>query len=137
MIFTVYHSRSEGNIPSIVEHGFQEKFIGQKGGFGLIYGRGVYTSDNLKYVSTYHPTCNKVIVCEIVTDNYIRIKSKDYNKKNRKKYEDYDLLIVEDMNEYVCKNLEKIRIKEVITVKKTFDHDTLVDVFIEKNDLLK
>lgn len=132
MIFTVYHSRSERNIPSLLEHGFQEKFIGQKGGFGLIYGRGVYTSDNLKYVSTYHPVCNKVIVCEINTDNYITIKSKDYTKKSRKKYEDYDLVIVEDMNEYVCKNLDTIRIKEVITVRKTFEKDMLVDVSIEE-----
>ena len=55
MIFQTYHSRSEKNIPSLLEYGFQEKFIGQKGGFGLIYGRGVYTSDNLKYVYLLSP----------------------------------------------------------------------------------
>lgn len=132
MIFNTYHSTSEKNIPSLLEHGFQDKFIGQKGGFGLIYGRGVYTSQNLKYVSTYHPECNKVIMCEINTDNYITIRAKDYTKKSRWRYEDYDLLIVEDINEYVCKNLEKIKITEVISVRKTFEKDMLVDVRIEE-----
>jgi len=119
MIFHTYHSTSEDSISNILENGFQEKFIGKKGGFGLIFGHGIYTTTNLKYVSMYHPSCNKILVCEINTENYKEIEMKDYkNKKN--KFEDIDLLILTDIDEYVCKNINIIKVIKVLTVDKIF-----------------
>jgi hypothetical protein len=127
--FTTYHSRSEKNAFDILENGFQEKFIGKKGGFGLIFGKGVYTSTNLKYVCTYHPDCDKILVCEINTDNFKKMTSKEYTKlrkKDREELESYDLLIIEDLDEYVCKDLNKIKVKEMIKVKKIFENNLLI-----------
>ena len=132
MLFTTYHSRSEKNCFDILENGFQEKFIGKKGGFGLIFGRGIYTTTNLKYASMYHPDCNKMLVCEIDTNNFIKMTMKDYNNR-KKELEDYDLLIIEDMDEYICKNVKKIKVKEMLVVKKVFENNTLKDVEIQDN----
>ena len=131
MIFTTYHSRSEKNILDILKNGFQEKYIGQKGGFGNIFGPGVYTSTNLKYVSTYHPECNKIIVCEIDTNNYQIMNITEfqkYRKRDKEYLDSLDLLIIgdnEDNYEYVCKNLKKIRAIKVIRVEKIFDNNLL------------
>jgi hypothetical protein len=133
MIFHTYHSRSERNIPDILENGFNEKFIGKKGGFGLIFGRGIYTTTNLKYVSMYHPSCNKILLCEIDTENYVEIELKDYTK-NKKKFEEVDLLIIKDAEEYICKNLDIIKVTKVLTVDKIFTkmggQEVLTDVII-------
>ncbi len=133
MIYHTYHSRSECNIPDILENGFNEKFIGKKGGFGLIFGRGIYTTTNLKYVSTYHPSCNKILLCEINTENYKEIELKDY-KKNKFDFENVDLLIIKDVDEYVCKNLDIIKVIAVLTVNKIFTkvdgQEILTDVTI-------
>lgn len=130
MIFHTYHSRSESSIPDILKNGFQEKFIGKKGGFGLLFGSGIYTTTNLKYVSTYHPTCNKVLLCEINTENYKEIDSKDY-AKNKHEFRDLDLLIIKDIDEYVCKNLEVIKVIKVLTVDKIFNKINLQDVLTD------
>ncbi len=140
MIFHTYHSRSECNIPDILENGFNEKFIGKKGGFGLIFGHGIYTTTNLKYVSMYHPSCDKILLCEINTENYIEIELKDYTKKNNK-FEEVDLLIIKDADEYVCKNLDIIKVTEILTVDKIFlkigGQEVLKDVIILDRKVIK
>lgn len=133
--FTTYHSRSEKNAFNILENGFQEEFIGKKGGFGLIFGKGIYTTTNLKYASMYHPSCNKILVCKIETDNFKTMTNKEYlkmRKKEKEKLEEYDLLIIEDLDEYVCKDVNKIKVKKMIVVNKIFENNTLIDV-IELN----
>lgn len=136
MIFITYHSRSEKNITDIIENGFQEKYIGQKGGFGTIFGKGVYTSTNLKYVSTYHPNCNKILVCQISTNNYEIMSISEFKKclkKNQEYLDHLDLIIIgdnEDNYEYVCKNLKKISVIKVLTVEKKFVNGVLREVKI-------
>ena len=120
MEFITYHSTSEKNIPDILKNGFKENF-GK--GFGSTFGNGVYTSPDLKYVSTYNVDCDKILVCKIKTDNVKTLTVRDFlyfNRKHKKLLEDLDLFIISDVNEYVCKNVSCISVIQVMTVERIF-----------------
>ena len=137
MEYIVYHSTPEKNISSILENGFKENF-GKC--FGSTFGRGIYTSPDLKYVSTYNIDCNKILVCKIKTDNVKILTIRDFlyfNRKHKKLLEDLDLLIISDANEYVCKNVSCISVIDVITIdrvyKKNENYQEHLDDVIIKN----
>ena len=62
MEYITYHSTLEKNISDILKNGFKENF-GK--GFGSTFGNGIYTSPDIKYVSTYNIECDKILVCKI------------------------------------------------------------------------
>ena len=120
MEFITYHSTSEKNIPGILKNGFKENF-GKC--FGSTFGNGIYTSPDLKYVSTYNIDCDKILVCKIKTDNVKTLTVRDFlyfNRKHKKLLEDLDLLIISDANEYVCKNVSCISVIQIMTVERVF-----------------
>ena len=130
--YITYHSTSECNIESILLNGFQDRF-GEC--YGLTFGKGVYTTTDLKYASSYNIECDKILECEIVTENTIELNVKEY-KKNIKRIEkeNPDLVVIKDASEFVCKNLCKIRVISVLTVEKVlekvFGQEQLVSVRI-------
>jgi hypothetical protein len=130
MIYTTYHSTPECNIESIIKNGFQERFGSC---YGLTFGSGVYTTTDIKYASSYNIECDKILECEISSEKTISLKTREYKKNiNRIKQEEPDLVVINDATEYVCKNLKKIRVVSVITVKKIIMNEVLQGVEIIK-----
>lgn len=114
--YTTYHSTLDSNIESILVNGFKDRFGSC---YGLTFGKGVYTTSDIKYAASYNIECNKILECEIVSDRTIEMDVREY-KKNIKRIttEEPDLVVIKDANEFVCKNLSKIRVVAVLTVEK-------------------
>ena len=141
MEYITYHSTLEKNISDILKNGFKENF-GK--GFGSTFGNGIYTSPDIKYVSTYNIECNKILVCKIKPNKIKNINIKEFlylKRKYKNKLEELDLLIISDANEYICKNVNCVRVIQVITInriiKKNKDGQQYIDDIIieEKLDI--
>jgi hypothetical protein len=137
MELIAYHSTSEKNISDILINGFKENF-GK--GFGTTFGNGIYTSPDIKYVSTYNIECDKILVCKIKPVKTKKINIKEFlylKRKYKNELENLDLLIISDANEYICKNVNCIRVIQVITIdriikKNTDGHQYLHDIIIKE-----
>jgi hypothetical protein len=112
-----YHSTSEKNISSILKNGFSQNW-GK--GFGSTFGNGIYTSPELKYAATYNIDDDKILVCKIRTDNVktMTLKEFSYQKKRKRDLDKFDLLIISDCNEYICKNPRCISVISAIKIKR-------------------
>jgi hypothetical protein len=123
MELIAYHSTVEKNISDILKNGFKENF-GK--GFGTTFGNGIYTSPDIKYVSTYNIECNKILVCKIKPIKIKKVNIKEFlylKRKYKNELEDLDLLIISDANEYICKNVNCIRVIQVITIDRIIKKD--------------
>ena len=137
MEYITYHSTLEKNISDILENGFKENF---DKGFGTTFGNGIYTSPNIKYVSTYNIECDKILVCKINANKIKNINIKEFlylKRKYKNKLEELDLLIISDANEYICKNINCIKVIQVITINKIIKmnkdgHQYIDDIIIKE-----
>lgn len=126
MSFTVYHSTMEKNIASILSNGFQDRFGSC---YGLTFGRGVYTTSDLKYAASYNIECDKILECEINPVSVMEMNTREYKKNvKRIKTEEPDLVIIKDAREFVCRNLSVIRVVAILNVEKLILDDKLVEV---------
>ena len=128
-MFKTYHSTPEHNIESILSNGFQKRYGNN---YGLTFGDGIYTTSSILYASTYNIECDKILLCEIVTDNYLKLTSYEYRRMSRKKYllEKYDLIIITDCDEYVCKILETIKVIDVLNIKREIENNQVKSVSV-------
>jgi hypothetical protein len=123
MELIAYHSTSQKNISDILKNGFKENF-GK--GFGTTFGNGIYTSPDIKYVSTYNIECDKILVCKIKPGKTKKINIKEFlylKRKYKNELENLDLLIILDANEYICKNVNCIMVIQVITIDRIIKKD--------------
>lgn len=126
--FTTYHSTTDDNIPGILENGFEPRF-GQN--YGLTFGDGIYTTSSMLYASTYNIESNKLLVCEIVTDNVREMTLKEYIRLKKKHVLDsFDLVIITDCDEYISKNLNTIRVVDVVQIERKFNGSMLDEVSV-------
>jgi len=126
-----FHGTSEENLLSILKNGFSCNF-GK--GYGSAFGKGIYSTPCIKYASCYTET-NKLLVCEIQSSLTLKLLKKEVLHRKNKNIK-YDLLIIDDCDEYLCSKTHNIKPIGILIVNKKWDGDTLIDVEVVEKRLL-
>jgi len=138
--FITYHGTDDKNLPSLFANSFDSNL---KSGYGKTFGFGVYTTPNIKYASMYSDT-NKVLICKIETNKYIKISKTNAKQKNKEYKEilkNYDLIIIEDETnpdcpEYLCPNPLNVSIIGLLIVEKKIEDNLLLETNILETRIL-
>ena len=126
-----FHGTSKENLLSILTNGFSSNF-GK--GYGSTFGKGIYSTPCIKYASCYTET-DKLLLCEIQSGLTLKLRKKEVLHRKNKNIK-YDLLIIDDCDEYLCSKTDNIKPIGILIVNKKWNGDTLIDVEVVEKRLL-